>query len=550
MEAAHLLEMGFPATRADEAVQRCSSIEACVEYLVAAAASPPAAPVPNASAPNIAGVPVAPGEARMFGGKIMQFEELRAHLGPSVAMEATQVIWQGLPLPDSDEAREEQRFLRPSGQPVTFAAMCRHHSLDPKIERDLHNAWQIWENMEICCLFDEESDSDSSASDSESEDSEDSDLETQNWKRRRGSTDDGWRKYSGVNCYPKHTSTAVWFDGSKEESKARGRRGSMSVEAAKRLCVEEGAKAFTISNEGLVWLLLEVDPSQGKTGTEYDLYVAPAAPRGSTGAASWLSGAASIRQRTGGDVEIVHISDTHCLLGEKQCDALPEADILAVTGDFTDKEKPMGPGEWAFFNKMLSLLQPKYALIVVICGNHDIKGLRTYKDLEQRFKERITTPSKPGHQIVCLANEMIKFRGLKIHGVSWFPCRASNGRKWRKKPPSGSKLEDYGSIKSDVDVLLTHGPPRHHGEKKTCTPGLKEAIKRVKPKLHLYGHVHGDNNEGKAKTEGNTLTVNSAMCKGHGVIRRSAHVIRGRKGGEFKIVCAVKVPKTNVKRRA
>jgi len=85
----------------------------------------------------------------------------------------------------------------------------------------------------------------------------------------------GWQVIKGKNCYPSHNRSAVWLRGSHEESKAM-RRGRMTVEAAKRLCVEKGAKAFTMSEHGRVWFLLEVYPDKGKTGTKYDLYMAPA----------------------------------------------------------------------------------------------------------------------------------------------------------------------------------------------------------------------------------------------------------------------------------
>jgi Icc-related predicted phosphoesterase len=53
-------------------------------------------------------------------------------------------------------------------------------------------------------------------------------------------------------------------------------------------------------------------------------------------------------------------------------------------------------------------------------------------------------------------------------------------------------------IPNDTDVLITHGPPA--GFLDQSKPGksghlgcddLKEAIYRVEPELHLFGHIHG-----------------------------------------------------------
>jgi hypothetical protein len=39
-------------------------------------------------------------------------------------------------------------------------------------------------------------------------------------------------------------------------------------------------------------------------------------------------------------------------------------------------------------------------------------------------------------------------------------------------------------------VLITHTPPRHHLDLNLGCAGLLEEIWRVKPRLHVFGHVH------------------------------------------------------------
>ena len=59
------------------------------------------------------------------------------------------------------------------------------------------------------------------------------------------------------------------------------------------------------------------------------------------------------------------------------------------------------------------------------------------------------------------------------------------------------RAREYGRIPRDTDILITHGPPygvldqspveylEPVGDKE-----LREAVIRVKPKLHVFGHVH------------------------------------------------------------
>jgi hypothetical protein len=69
-----------------------------------------------------------------------------------------------------------------------------------------------------------------------------------------------------------------------------------------------------------------------------------------------------------------------------------------------------------------------------------------------------------------------------------------------------------------VDILMTHGPA--HGILDWCGPqrvgceDLREALDRVQPKLHVFGHIHAAYGKGRAFTQ-NQPTVecyNAALC--------------------------------------
>jgi Icc-related predicted phosphoesterase len=61
--------------------------------------------------------------------------------------------------------------------------------------------------------------------------------------------------------------------------------------------------------------------------------------------------------------------------------------------------------------------------------------------------------------------------------------------------PFGIPNEDerehlYSTIPPDTDILVTHGPPLGVLDYGGGCAALRRAVLRVKPKLHVFGHVH------------------------------------------------------------
>ena len=56
--------------------------------------------------------------------------------------------------------------------------------------------------------------------------------------------------------------------------------------------------------------------------------------------------------------------------------------------------------------------------------------------------------------------------------------------------------EKWVKIPEGVDILITHGPPIGHGDlcrnglRAGCVDLLREVQERVRPKYHLFGHIH------------------------------------------------------------
>ena len=80
-------------------------------------------------------------------------------------------------------------------------------------------------------------------------------------------------------------------------------------------------------------------------------------------------------------------------------------------------------------------------------------------------------------------------------------------------------LEKWNNIPDDTDILVTHGPPLGYGDltntnqRAGCLELLNTIRFRVKPKYHIYGHIH----EGHGvRSNGTTTFINPAICQGHG----------------------------------
>ncbi|PVD25769.1 hypothetical protein C0Q70_13429 [Pomacea canaliculata] len=76
-------------------------------------------------------------------------------------------------------------------------------------------------------------------------------------------------------------------------------------------------------------------------------------------------------------------------------------------------------------------------------------------------------------------------------------------------------LEKWNMIPSQTDIVMTHGPPLGHGDlclgglRAGCAELLKTIQVRVKPRFHIFGHIH----EGYGVTsDGFTKFINASTC--------------------------------------
>jgi Icc-related predicted phosphoesterase len=83
--------------------------------------------------------------------------------------------------------------------------------------------------------------------------------------------------------------------------------------------------------------------------------------------------------------------------------------------------------------------------------------------------------------------------GLKVYGSPFTPVHYDMGFTLSRGAELASK---WAQIPTDTDVLVTHGPPMgvldalFDGSHVGCQDLLEVVQERVKPRLHIFGHIH------------------------------------------------------------
>ncbi|KAJ5417117.1 uncharacterized protein N7487_000667 [Penicillium crustosum] len=177
-------------------------------------------------------------------------------------------------------------------------------------------------------------------------------------------------------------------------------------------------------------------------------------------------------------ITIVCVSDTH-----NSQPSLPDGDILIHSGDLTQS------GSLKELQATLAWLRAQpHPTKIVVAGNHDMLLDIARDNSDQAIAERAQID---WGEIIYLENQETTVscangRQLKIYGS---PLTARYGN-WAFQYPRDEDVWT-GSVPDGVDVLITHGPPRGHLDllNMGCAHLLRE-LWRVKPKLHVFGHVH------------------------------------------------------------
>lgn len=226
-------------------------------------------------------------------------------------------------------------------------------------------------------------------------------------------------------------------------------------------------------------------------------------------------------------IKLICISDTHSKHSRLK---LPIGDILIHCGDFTSTGKK---NEIIKFKEWYN--QRNYQYKLLIAGNHDItldkeyyitRGAKRFhyhqnrndnnnNNLENIVNECRDIIKDETEGVIYLEDEQknifINNEEISIYGSPWQPEFCD----WAFNAERGTQLQQiWSNIPSNLDILMTHGPPLGHGDLTAdgircgCADLLDVVVARP-PRVHIFGHIH----EGYGVTSnGKTLFVNASTC--------------------------------------
>jgi Icc-related predicted phosphoesterase len=213
-------------------------------------------------------------------------------------------------------------------------------------------------------------------------------------------------------------------------------------------------------------------------------------------------------------MKITTISDVHGM--QDRLFPLGSGDLLICAGDITPNGTQNDIEEFLRW-----YADQDFDKKVLIAGNHDWgferSGDTYYID---RCKD---------YGIDYLNDSMATYKGLKIWGspvqpefFNWAFNRA------RTKTEADYKFikeikPHWDKIPNNVDILVTHGPPMgvldlvelkkspNFGENVGCEL-LMEKVTEIKPKMHIFGHIHNQRGVKVLNLDGVPVTFVNAAC--------------------------------------
>ncbi|KAI9660123.1 MAG: hypothetical protein M1821_001475 [Bathelium mastoideum] len=217
-------------------------------------------------------------------------------------------------------------------------------------------------------------------------------------------------------------------------------------------------------------------------------------------------------------IRVVCISDTHNLVPS----SVPNGDLLIHAGDLT---KTGTPSELhAQLTWLASLPHAHKVVVAGNCDSHLDPRSRTTLSLADRSAPLPDWPSLGIHYLQHSTVDLHIFplsalyipekssghpphhahtpnggptppprsRSLRIHGAPQVPLRGPPSCAFQY-PPAHDAWTD--TLPRDVDVVVTHVPPAHHLDRVSGKGAAGDAfllaeLWRVRPRLHVCGHVH------------------------------------------------------------
>ena len=217
-------------------------------------------------------------------------------------------------------------------------------------------------------------------------------------------------------------------------------------------------------------------------------------------------------------MKIWFVSDTHNRHEELQ---VPDVDLVIHCGDESESGNAWmnEPEARQFFDWYSALEIPAK---IFVPGNHSTAiehGLIRAEDYPK---------------VTFLIHAQTQWNGFRIFGTPFTP-RFFDWAYMRER----SELDSvWQSIPDDIDILITHGPPKgildvtrdmdSGGPVNVGSKSLRRhVLERIKPKIHAFGHIHDEKaykNCGIVTRDG-TQFINCSCCDLAGKLKNNGFVI-------------------------
>jgi len=190
-------------------------------------------------------------------------------------------------------------------------------------------------------------------------------------------------------------------------------------------------------------------------------------------------------------IKIISVADTHRQHWKIK---IPECDIFIFAGDAEiDSIEALHD-----FNKWVGTIPAKHK--IVTGGNHDFY-------LADRPAEELQTYFTNAKYV---ENEAFEIEGIKF----WASPYSVKFGKWAWMLKSDQLRHVWNLIPDDTDVVITHSPPfgildnTPFSQWPCGCPTLLHRIEQLKPKCHIFGHIHNDSG---ILVKGDTTFINASM---------------------------------------
>ena len=176
-------------------------------------------------------------------------------------------------------------------------------------------------------------------------------------------------------------------------------------------------------------------------------------------------------------MKLLLLSDTH---GQNDVlKTLPATDVLIHCGDSTRYGSRDNLREFAeIFGDCDAPVK------ILIAGNHDACFAKHPIEARQIVAER---------GITYLQDDWVAIEGIKFWGIPWTPIFLD----WYFMANEEKRIEKWGLIPDDVDVIISHGPPYgvldqllRGGGKRVGSVEHRNRVFSIQPTLNVFGHIH------------------------------------------------------------